>query len=264
MKLLTDISLFAAPLTLAAAIAVMAAARRLGQMQANRPVGRYGRVKVDRSKITADMHVPALDGSDHRGDFECGHVAATLFDLAVQTGALSAPTSVQIACYPDCDIAGGGFVLVAYPDGGGFAWGTTTGYCAADVIGTADPSQADALGTVVRALEVFARELNTSLAGLEAHVRQSRSRRRVGHGWRLHGRRATSDRRQPARPTPADRRALLLAVNDARECVALILQQAAVAPDDEVIGLTSALECLLSLDERAAATIVEQARRRHG
>lgn len=54
----------------------------------------------------------------------------------------------------------------------------------------------------------------------------------------------------------------LLAVTTAEECVELILQQAAVAPEAEVPGLTSALECLLSLDDRDAGQLVAQLRRR--
>ena len=265
MKLLTHIFLLTAPITLdgllAAAIVLMAVARRRARPLPRGIGGLYGRVKVARSKITADMRVPALDGTGRAGDFECGHIAATLFRGAVQTGALSAPAGVQIACYPDCDIAGGGFVLVAYPDGDGSAWGTTTGYYTAKVIGTDEPSETGSRDTVARALDVFARELNTSLAGLESHIRQTRSRRPARRGWRRHGRVAPVETRAtklPARPP------LLLAVNDAGECVELILEQAAVAPECDVPGLISALECLLSMDERDAGSIVEQARRRHG
>jgi hypothetical protein len=264
VRLLTDISLLSASLTLDGLLTLAGlfvfVARRGAQNIPNRAAGRYGRVKVARSQIAPDMHVPALDGT-RGGDFECGHIAANLFKRAVQTGALRAPAGVQIACYPDLDIAGGGFVLVAYPDGDGSAWGTTTGYYAAEVIGTDDPTDRADRGTVARALEVFARELNTSLAGLEAHVRQRRTGRPARRAWRRQIRCAPVE--VPAR-TPDDRPPLLLAVDDAGECVELILQQATVAPDGDVPGLTSALECLLSLDERDAGSIVEQARRRHG
>ncbi|MGH2904897.1 MAG: hypothetical protein ACRDK7_15145 [Solirubrobacteraceae bacterium] len=54
----------------------------------------------------------------------------------------------------------------------------------------------------------------------------------------------------------------LLAVTTAEECVDLIMRQAAVAPEEEVPGLTSALECLLSLDDRDAGQLVAQLRRR--
>jgi hypothetical protein len=42
--------------------------------------------------------------------------------------------------------------------------------------------------------------------------------------------------------------------------VALILAQVAVAPESEIPGLTSALECILSLDERDAGKLVGQVR----
>lgn len=53
-----------------------------------------------------------------------------------------------------------------------------------------------------------------------------------------------------------------LSVTTAEECVDAILQQAAVAPDVEVPGLTSALECLLSIDDRDAGQLVAQVRAR--
>lgn len=250
MKLPTHISPYAVLLILDVLLAVLAvvlrsAARRL----APRPASLYGRVTVDQSKITPDMHVPALDGTGHHGDYECGHIASTLFKRAVQTGALNAPAGVQIACYPDRDIVGGGFVLVAYPDGDGSAWGTTTGYYAADVIGTIEKSETYDRETVAQALDVFARDLNTSLAGLEAHVRHTRSRPPATRVWRRRRQSQTS-----GSPT------YLLAVNDAEECVELILQHATVAPEYEVSGLIAAVACLLSLDERDAGSIVAHAR----
>jgi hypothetical protein len=275
VRLLTDISLLTASLTLDAVLAAVSAilllARRRAQRERDgrprRVSGRYGRVTVDRSKITADMHVPALDGTGHVGDYECGDIAATLFKSAMKAGALAAPAGVQIACFPDHDIIGGGFVLVAFPDGDGSAWGTTTGYYDASVVGTIERDETNDPSTVALALRVFARELNTSLAGLEAHVRQARSARRPRRSWRRsRARRATV---QPAanhreETILDDPRRLLLAVKDAGECVELILQQATVAPDGEIPGLISAIECLLSLDERDAGRIVEQASRRHG
>jgi hypothetical protein len=59
-----------------------------------------------------------------------------------------------------------------------------------------------------------------------------------------------------------NRTSRVLAVTTAEECVDLIMQQAAVAPDREVPGLTSALECLLSLDDRDAGQLVAQLRGR--
>jgi hypothetical protein len=234
----------------AAAVVFGTVVRRRVRSIAPRPAGMYGLVTVDRSKITPDMHVPALDGTGHHGDYECGHIASTLFKRAVQTGALNAPAGVQIACYPDRDIVGGGFVLVAYPDGDGSAWGTTTGYYAADVIGTIEKSETNDSGTVAQALEVFARDLNTSLAGLEAHVRHTRSRPLADRVWPRRRQSQTS-----GSPT------YLLAVKDAEEGLELILQHATVAPEYEVSGLIAAVACLLSLDERDAGSIVDQARR---
>jgi hypothetical protein len=44
------------------------------------------------------------------------------------------------------------------------------------------------------------------------------------------------------------------------ECGALILAHAEDAPDGEIPGLVSALECVLSLDDRDASQLIAQAR----
>jgi hypothetical protein len=53
----------------------------------------------------------------------------------------------------------------------------------------------------------------------------------------------------------------ILVTADAQECVQLIFDQAAVASERELPGLTSALECLLSLDDRDAGQLVAKLRR---
>jgi hypothetical protein len=223
----------------------------------------FGRVKVVASEITPDMQVPALDGIEHHGDFECGHIAGVLFEWAVATGALAAPDGVRIECYPDRDIETGGFVLVAFPAGEKSSWGVSTGYHKASVIGIGDGLDTSERQTVIRALEVFARELNSALSGLERRRWHAKPGSRAGWGIRR------ADRHQAPAPSPRASQPQggtmhdqppVLAVADAHECVQLILDETAVAAECEIPGLTCALECLLSLDERDAAQLVAQVR----
>jgi hypothetical protein len=211
----------------------------------------YGRVKVVPSRITPEMRVPALDGTSHHGDFECGHIAWTLFQEAVTAGALTAPDGVRIECYPDRDIMGGGFVLVAFPDAEAASWGVTTGYQKAELVGVEAGFDTDDPQAVTKALDLFADELNSALSGLDATSQTSHT----GPGPQLP---APS---QAASPTPAANAAPPVGVAaNASECVHLILDEAAIAPQRDVPGLICALECVLSLDDRDAASLVAQAR----
>ncbi len=122
------------------------------------------------------MRVPALDGTSAQGDFECGYIAWLLFREAVRSGALTAPDGVHIECYPDRDISTGGFVLVAYPDGKRSGYGVTTGYQKADRVGVEAGFDTNDPKAVTKALDLFAHELNSALAGLEHANQQTRHR----------------------------------------------------------------------------------------
>jgi hypothetical protein len=73
------------------------------------------------------------------------------------------------------------------------------------------------------------------------------------------GHRRTRLQRWPSTDRRCDEQ-LPLATVDVQECVALILAQVAVASQLEIPGLTSALGCILSLDERDGGQLVAQAR----
>jgi hypothetical protein len=202
-----------------------------------RRVGEFGRVTVTPTKITPDMRVPELDMTGRYGDFGCGFTAGALFQRAVTTGALAAPDGVRIECLIDNDIETGGFVLVAFPCGDA-AWGATTGYHKASVIGTA-PEATSEHRAVLAAVEFFARQLNLALDGLDPHPAPTPPPRLLATlVWRLR-RRATHLR---------------------CECGASILEQAEMAPAREIPGLVSALACVMSLDDRDAGQLVAQAR----
>jgi hypothetical protein len=214
----------------------------------------YGRVTVRPENVTPDMKVPILDCDGGYGDFQCGSVAETLFKRAVSSGALCAPDGVRIECLADHDIDLGGFVLVASPKRASATSGATTGYHKANVIGTCDSQSTRDRAWVLKALGFFARDLNLAINGLEERSRRPRPRplarlavRRVRH------------RHDPALPSG---QALALVVSSASECVDMILQRAVEAPEHEIPGLISALECIVSIDERAPENIVAEARAR--
>jgi hypothetical protein len=212
----------------------------------------FGRVTVAAENIHAHMRVPAVDCDERYGDFECGKVAGVLFEMALGAGALTVPDGVRIVCNADNDIDTGGFVLIAFPADPKSPWGATTGYHNARVVGTCDPERTHDNSSVREALGFFANELNIAIGGLE----ESRRRRKTRPLARLALRHV---RRHQNAAVPSGQ-SLALATSDAGDCVDMILGQAAVAPEHEISGLVSALECILSIDERDAEHIVAQAR----
>jgi hypothetical protein len=178
------------------------------------------------------MQVPALDGTSEQGDFECGYIASLLFQEAVQSGALAAPDGVHIECYPDRDISTGGFVLVAYPDGKTSSYGVTTGYKKADRIGVEAGFDTNDPKAVTKALDLFAHELNSALAGLEQATKQTR------HRANRRQRSALSPvANQSPGATVGDRESPLSpAVTDGSKCEQLIPRQATDAPVGKPLG----------------------------
>ena len=250
MNLITALSIAHTSTTTICGLALALAVLMIGMLWRRRytqpGAAEFGRVTVTPENITPDMHVPSLDSSAHFGDCQLGSVAGTLFTQAVISCALTAPDGVRIACIPDNDIETGGFALIAFPDEEIATWGATTGYHQANVIGTQDPHRTADKALVVAALNLFARELNIALSGIE-----ERAPRKTGLLAKLASR----------EPGPLQiGHYLKLVSDDVRVWVDLILAQAAVAPEEEIPGLVSALECILSVDDRDAGQLVERVR----
>jgi hypothetical protein len=127
-------------------------------------------VRVDPTKITADLSVPDLrePSGSHSPHAQPGSVATALLYDAVAAGALLRPPSIKLDCYADSSVDAPGFVLAAYPDSPEVRVGVTAGWREMPHIALTtdrddEGTSANDKQAIIRALDYLAREFNAML-----------------------------------------------------------------------------------------------------